>query len=62
MMNVVLIPVPVNPTQVCSQTVTGNTLRNEQLWAEILPCPGRRMMMFQPNFAATNIHIKLLVY
>ena len=51
------ISVPVNPTQVCAQTVSGNTLGGTAS-AEISTCPGTENDDVWYNFVATsNIHI-----
>jgi gliding motility-associated-like protein len=51
------IPVPVNPTQVCAQTVSGNTLGGTAS-AEVSTCPGSENDDVWFSFVATNtIHI-----
>ena len=51
------IPVPVNPTQVCAQTVAGNTLGGTAS-PEISTCPGNENDDVWFSFVATNnIHI-----
>ncbi|WP_432672306.1 fibronectin type III domain-containing protein [Flavobacterium sp. SM2513] len=51
------IPVPVNPTQICAQTVSGNTLGGTAS-AEISTCPGNENDDVWFSFVAeSNIHI-----
>ena len=55
------ITVPVNPTQVCAQTVSGNTFGGTAS-AEISTCPGSENDDVWFNFVATNnIHIVSLL-